>query len=106
MPGRRGGGAQQITVALAAHLGALGGEISTRVRVESIDDLPRARAVLCDVIPRQLLRMAGTHTVWAYCHVPNGSSFDMTERIENQIERFAPSFRARARAARAVARRP
>ena len=35
----------------------------------------------------------GKHTVWSYCHVPNGSSFDMTERIEEQIERFAPGFR-------------
>jgi phytoene dehydrogenase-like protein len=35
----------------------------------------------------------GKHTLWAYCHVPNGSKVDMTERIESQIERFAPGFR-------------
>jgi phytoene dehydrogenase-like protein len=38
---------------------------------------------------------AGRHTVWAYCHVPNGSTVDMTDRITNQIERFAPGFRER-----------
>jgi phytoene dehydrogenase-like protein len=38
---------------------------------------------------------AGTHTAWGYCHVPNGSSIDMTDRIEAQIERFAPGFRDR-----------
>jgi phytoene dehydrogenase-like protein len=32
------------------------------------------------------------HTAWAYCHVPNGSTFDMRTRIEAQIERFAPGF--------------
>lgn len=37
----------------------------------------------------------GKHTAWAYCHVPNGSAFDMTARIEEQIERFAPGFRDR-----------
>jgi phytoene dehydrogenase-like protein len=36
---------------------------------------------------------SGQQTLWAYCHVPNGSTVDMTERIENQIERFAPGFR-------------
>jgi phytoene dehydrogenase-like protein len=35
----------------------------------------------------------GKHTAWAYCHVPNGSTFDMADRIEGQIERFAPGFR-------------
>jgi phytoene dehydrogenase-like protein len=35
----------------------------------------------------------GKHTLWAYCHVPNGSTVDMTSRIEAQIERFAPGFR-------------
>lgn len=33
------------------------------------------------------------HTLWAYCHVPSGSTRDMTEEIDNQIERFAPGFR-------------
>jgi len=36
---------------------------------------------------------AGGQTLWAYCHVPNGSSADMTGAIERQIERFAPGFR-------------
>lgn len=174
------GGAGQIAQALAAHLRALGGEIATHSRVEKLEQVPPARAVLLDVTPRQLLRLAGQalpvsyrrrlegyrygpgvfkldyalarpipwqaaacaragtvhlggslaevaageravaegkvperpfvllaqpslfdptrapagrHTAWAYCHVPNGSDLDITERIENQIERFAPGFR-------------
>jgi phytoene dehydrogenase-like protein len=35
----------------------------------------------------------GKYIAWAYCHVPNGSTFDMLERLESQIERFAPGFR-------------
>jgi phytoene dehydrogenase-like protein len=35
----------------------------------------------------------GKHTAWAYCHVPNGFEGDVTDRIEAQVERFAPGFR-------------
>ena len=38
---------------------------------------------------------AGKHTGYAYCHVPPGSTVDLTEVIERQIERFAPGFRQR-----------
>ncbi len=176
------GGAQSIANALASYLRSLNGEIISGARVESLDELPPARAVLCDLTPRGLLRIsgerlpsdyrhkleryrygaaaykvdwaldgpipwtspecsragtvhlggrmaeiagsesaawegrqtdrpfvllaqpslfdptrapAGKHTVWAYCHVPNGSTFEMAERIEAQIERFAPGFRER-----------
>jgi phytoene dehydrogenase-like protein len=37
----------------------------------------------------------GRHTAWAYCHVPNGSSEDMSSAIEAQMERFAPGFSKR-----------
>ena len=174
------GGAQRITDALASYLRSLGGEIVTGVRVESLDDLSPAKAVLCDVSPKNLAKIgetrlpgdyrqrleryrygmgvfkidwalsspvpwkyepcvragtlhlggtieeiakgerepwegrtaqkplvlfaqhsafdptrapAGQHTAWAYCHVPNGCGEDMTERIEAQVERFAPGFR-------------
>ena len=45
---------------------------------------------------------AGKHTGWAYCHVPHGSTQDMSSAIENQIERFAPGFRDRVLARRTM----
>jgi len=183
------GGAQRIADALAAHLRTLGGEVVTGTPVTDLGQLPAARVILCDITPRQLLRIAGNRlpagyrrtlagyrygpgvfkldlaldgpipwraeacrragtvhlggtleeiavgeraawrgdppehpfvllaqqslfdptrapagkqTVWAYCHVPNGSTFDMTERIEAQIERFAPGFRQRILARHAI----
>ncbi len=174
------GGAGAIAGAMASLLRSLGGEIETGRPVTSLEELPPARAVLLDVTPRALLRIAdgrvtgryrralerfrygpgvfkvdyalrepvpwaaeecrragtvhvggttselaaseaqvaagvapsrpfvlvaqqslfdparapaGAHTLWAYCHVPNGSDADMTDAIERQIERFAPGFR-------------
>jgi phytoene dehydrogenase-like protein len=53
------GGAQRLSHALAAHLRALGGEIVTGTVVTSVDELPPARAILCDLSPAPLLRVAG-----------------------------------------------
>jgi phytoene dehydrogenase-like protein len=176
------GGSQRLSDALASYLRALGGEIETGRRVESLAELGDTRAVFLDVTPRGLLALAadrlpdryrrgleryrygpgvfkldwaldgpipwraeecaraatvhlggtlaeiaaseaapghgevverpfvllaqqslfdptrapaGQHTAWAYCHVPNGSTVDMTARIEAQVERFAPGFRER-----------
>jgi phytoene dehydrogenase-like protein len=174
------GGSERIIDALAAHLQSNGGTIATGQDVRSLRDLPNARAMLFDVTPHQLERIAsdalsisyreslrryrfgaaafkidyalsapipwrasecndaatvhvggtfdevaqsefdtsegrvtekpfvlvaqqsnfdrsrapqGRYTGWAYCHVPNGCAVDMTDRIERQIERFAPGFR-------------
>lgn len=176
------GGSQKIADALSAYFVSLGGEIYLDTEVENIEDFPSARLVLCDVTPKQLLKIArnklpfgykerlenyrygpgvfkidwaldgpipwnaiecslagtvhlggseaeivnsekqvwadkhpekpyvllaqqslfdptrapeGKHTAWAYCHVPNGSTVDMTDRIEDQLERFAPGFKDR-----------
>jgi phytoene dehydrogenase-like protein len=53
------GGTQRLSDALGAHLRALGGEIVTGAPVRSVDELPPARAVLCDLSPKPLLRIAG-----------------------------------------------
>lgn len=174
------GGSVSIANALAAYFISLGGKIETGRYVQSLDELPPAKAVLLDVTPRQFLKIAGhklsglykwqlekyrygmgvfkidwalsdripftaaacreagtvhlgntieeiaeseklssigqhpekpfvllaqpsvfddsrapfgKHTAWAYCHVPHGSTQDMTAAIENQVERFAPGFK-------------
>jgi phytoene dehydrogenase-like protein len=52
------GGAQKIADALASHLRSLGGEIVTNARVNTIEELPSAKAILCDLSPRPFLRLA------------------------------------------------
>lgn len=53
------GGSQSIANALASYLRSLGGEIVTGIDVRSLDELPASRAIVCDVTPRQLLKIAG-----------------------------------------------
>lgn len=60
------GGSRQVTAALVAHLKSLGGELELGREVRSLDDLPRARAYLLDVTPRQLTRIAGETLPAAY----------------------------------------
>ena len=90
---------KSLTCARAAtvHLGPTLEEIETSERSMGTGE-PAARPFV--LVAQQSLfdatrAPAGRHTGWAYCHVPHGSGFDMTERIEAQIERFAPGFRER-----------
>jgi phytoene dehydrogenase-like protein len=54
------GGSQKLTAALVDHLISLGGQIFLRRPVHNLAELPRSRVVLCDVTPRQLVKLAGT----------------------------------------------
>ena len=57
-----------------------------------ITDRPYVLAVQ-PTVPDPTRAPAGGHIFWAYAHVPHGSDVDMTDAIENQVERFAPGFR-------------
>lgn len=62
------GGSQNLTNALIEHFSALGGEIISNSQVISLDDLPAARLILCDITPKQLLSIFADHLPAAYCH--------------------------------------
>jgi len=76
------------------HIGGTLGEIAASERAPwrgSVNSQPFVLLVqpsVCD----STRAPAGKHTAWAYCHVPNGWAGDATERIEAQVERFAPGF--------------
>ena len=60
------GGAQKLTDALVAHLASLGGEVIANHPITTLDQLPSARAVLCDLSPQPFLRVAGRRLPAAY----------------------------------------
>lgn len=81
--------------AITLHLGGTLEEIADSERLVSEGRCPERPFVLVaqPSIFDPTRAPEGKHTLWAYCHVPNGSTVDMTDRIEAQIERFAPGFR-------------
>lgn len=62
------GGSRKIADALAAYFSSLGGEMVTGLQVESLNDLPSAHLYMCDLTPRQLLRIAGKRLPSRYQH--------------------------------------
>ncbi len=77
------------------HLGGTLNEISASERAPwkgVVDDAPFVLLTQPSLFD-SLRAPEGKHTAWAYCHVPHASRIDMTERIERQVERFAPGFR-------------
>ena len=94
--------------AATVHLGGTMAEIAAAEGVVAAGGHPERPYVLLaqQTVADPTRAPAGRHTAWAYCHVPNGSPVDMTERIERQVERFAPGFRELilARAVRGPAR--
>lgn len=87
--------AKECNKAATVHLGNTFKEIAAGEQLSSSGGHPEKPFVL---LAQQSLFDAtrapeGKHTAWAYCHVPNGSTKDMTAAIENQVERFAPGFK-------------
>jgi phytoene dehydrogenase-like protein len=83
--------------AATVHLGGTGAEIAANeLEVQRGRHPERPFTLFVQQTPFDPTRApAGGHTAWAYCHVPHGSTVDMTDAIEAQVERFAPGFRDR-----------
>ena len=79
------------------HLGGAAAEIAESERIVARGRIPDRPFVLTaqHTLFDSTRAPAGKHTFWAYCHIPADSIFDMTSRIEDQIECFAPGFRER-----------
>lgn len=87
--------AKECAEAGTVHLGGTMEEIASSERAcwaNEISERPYVLLAQSSVFDRTRAP-EGCHTAWGYCHVPSGSEVDMTERIEAQVERFAPGFR-------------
>lgn len=86
--------APECTPAGTVHLGGTLEEIAAAEMAVSRGSHPQRPYVLVaqQSVVDATRAPTGKHTLWAYCHVPNGSDVDMTSAIEGQIERFAPGF--------------
>jgi len=86
--------APQAARAGTLHLGGTLDEVAASERAVAAGEHPERPFVLLVQATRfdPSRAPAGKHTAWAYCHVPNGSTRDMTAAIERQVERFAPGF--------------
>jgi phytoene dehydrogenase-like protein len=89
--------APEVTEAGTVHLGGTLAEIAASEREVWQGRHPERPFVLLaqPTLFDDTRAPAGKHVAWAYCHVPHGSTVDMRERIEAQIERYAPGFRDR-----------
>ncbi|HEY0655553.1 MAG TPA: NAD(P)/FAD-dependent oxidoreductase [Chryseosolibacter sp.] len=87
--------ATDVRKAGTVHLGSTFEEIATSERQTWSGKHPERPYVLVaqQSIVDSLRAPQGKHTLWAYCHVPNGSEVDMSAAIENQVERYAPGFK-------------
>jgi phytoene dehydrogenase-like protein len=81
--------------AATVHLGGTADDIARSEKQVARGQVPdRPFVILTQPTLFDLTRApAGKHVAWAYCHVPNGSKANMTDAIEDQVERFAPGFR-------------
>jgi phytoene dehydrogenase-like protein len=89
--------APEVAEAATVHLGGTFEEIARSeglVASGKVPDRPFVLLAQTSLFDRSRAPDGG-NTVWAYCHVPNGSTVDMTEPILAQVERFAPGFRER-----------
>jgi phytoene dehydrogenase-like protein len=86
--------AEDCSRAATVHLGGTADEID-RSEADAVEGrfAPKPYVLFVQQTPWDPSRApAGKHTAWAYCHVPNNSTEDVTETIEAQVERFAPGF--------------